>query len=307
MIPSEIQPEFFIVGAAKSGTTSLVHYLNQHDKIFIPEIKEPKYFSAADNVFPHMGPGDLGVDRKVCKSEQVYRALYADAGKKSLCGDASVDYLYFPDVAARLSRYNPKAKIIIILRSPIDRAYSAYMHMCRDGRESLDFGQALDSEAQRRADNWEFFWSYLTVGLYAKQIEAYLNVFDRSALHIIRYEDFKRDPVGSTAGVLRHLGLEASFVVDASVQHNISGAPKSKLLQSVLKRPNKIKSVAKSILPERLRKRLSREISKRNLRRETMTDEMRTYLEGYYMDDIKALEKITGIDCMSWLTYRTGA
>ena len=95
------RPNFFIVGAAKSGTTSLTNYLSKHPNIFIPKLKEPKFFSLQDNTFPHRGPGDNIVDKRVIKNLEEYERLFIPANDARAKGEASVDYLYFLKSAER--------------------------------------------------------------------------------------------------------------------------------------------------------------------------------------------------------------
>src|SRR3712207_4104321 len=127
-------PNFLVIGAMKSGTTALYYYLEQHPEIYMSPVKEPNFFSqenAADTV-THIG---------------TYEQLFKGASGKKAIGEASHSYLYEPRAAAEIRRYVPKVKLIAILRNPIDRAYSHFLHMVRSGTEPLDdFAQALREE-----------------------------------------------------------------------------------------------------------------------------------------------------------------
>lgn len=144
-------PNFFIVGAAKSGTTSLYHYLKQHPEIYMSPVKEPKYFLASINKFPHNGPGDIEVDKKIIRTWDEYLKLFSNASVEKCIGEASCGYLYYCElVAPSIKRISPEAKIIIVLRNPVERAFSAYCYLFREGRETLSFEEALKIEEERK-------------------------------------------------------------------------------------------------------------------------------------------------------------
>jgi hypothetical protein len=119
------KPNLFIAGAAKSGTTSLCKYLSQHPEIFLCYPKEPRYFSSKYKNFPHNGPGDYVADNFTIKEESKYIDLFKSIKHEKIIGEASLDYLYFSNSAYDIKKYSPNAKVIIILRNPIDRAFSA--------------------------------------------------------------------------------------------------------------------------------------------------------------------------------------
>src|SRR2546423_7757610 len=132
-----VMPNFFIVGAARSGTTSLDHYLNQHPEIYMAPRKEVNFFTA--DHFPLSGPGDERINRGVIDDVDHYAQLFERVAGERAIGEISVFYLCYPGTAERIKQAVPAAKIIIVLREPVERAYSAYMHLVRDGREQLGF------------------------------------------------------------------------------------------------------------------------------------------------------------------------
>ena len=165
-------PNFFLVGAAKAGTTAVYAYISQHPEIYLSPLKEPKHLSISANKFPHNGPGDKKVDDGIIKSREEYLNLFKDAENVKVVGESSADYLYFYNsVIPLIKTISPYAKILIMLRNPVDRAYSAYRHMLMDNRENLSFEKALKYEDQRRSRNYEFIWFYKDVGFYYKQVK----------------------------------------------------------------------------------------------------------------------------------------
>ena len=145
-------PNFLIVGAAKSGTTSLYHYLKQHPEIYMSPVKEPKFITAQFLSFPFKGIGDEKVEQNIVKSYNEYCNLFKDVSKEKIIGEASPDNLYFFEKAINIIIYHLKnPKIIIILRNPIERAFSAYMYFINCNREYLSFEEALKEEEKRRS------------------------------------------------------------------------------------------------------------------------------------------------------------
>jgi hypothetical protein len=201
-------PSLLIIGAQKSGTTSLFHYLAQHPRVLAPLGKEIHYF-------------DLNYGRGVnwYRRHFPYRQRLGD-GKLTL--DASPYYLIHPQVPARAAQLLPEAKLIAVLRNPVDRALSHYQHEVRYGRERLSFADALDQEPERLAGEEERLrsdpeyysfnhrhFSYLRRGLYHEQLLRWTQHFPREQLLVLQSERLFRDPVGATAAVYRFLGLDS--------------------------------------------------------------------------------------------------
>lgn len=229
-----LKPNIFIVGAARSGTTSLWQYLRQHPDIYMPEdelYKEPGYFAA---------PGvHMGFDN--------YMNIFPDdLDKYKFVGEASTAYLTDPTSAKRLFDFNPHAKIIILLRNPADRAYSLYNWMVQDGYEYANtFEEALSLEnirSGKQIPNWfepQYFWNYLYFqsGLYYEQVKRYLDFFGDNTL-IIQFEHFKRDTLNVCNMICSFLGLK-KHAFDVHV-HNPSRGVLSPKIQFLLRKLNDI-------------------------------------------------------------------
>ena len=149
-------PNFLIIGAMKSGTTALYYYLEQHPEIYMSPVKEPNFFSSQERENAAGAVARIGN----------YRDLFRGVSGETAIGEASHSYLYEPGAAAEIRRYAPEAKLIAILRNPIDRAYSHFLHMVRSGTEPLDdFAQALQEEAAG-IHKERTFQDYIGRGLY---------------------------------------------------------------------------------------------------------------------------------------------
>lgn len=293
-------PSFLIVGAAKCGTTSLHYYLKDHPNIFLPELKEPKFITSQFMKFPFCGPGDYEVERGLIKQYEGYIQIFSDAPANATVGEASADTLFFYENSIPIiKKFLGETKIVILLRNPIERAYSAYMHMIRDNRETLSFREALDSEEERMKQNWEFIWLYKQVGLYSEQVKAYLDNFEHVKIYL--FEDLKDDPQALLKDLFLFLNVDTTFVPkNLQERYNVSGIPKNKFMHWFLHNKS-IRSLFKPFIPEAKRREIMKKLKSNNLKKVSMFDEDRNYLKEYYQKDIKKLETLIDRDLSHWL------
>lgn len=208
-------PEFLIIGGQRCGTTSLYNYLGGHPSVRTPLVKEPHFFTG-------QWPRGTGWYRAQFALRPRRRAgRHGDPGRAQTF-EATPYYLFHPCAPERAARVLPDAKLIVLLRDPVERAYSHYQHSVRQGMESMSFPEALALEETRlhgeedrlRADsryhgtNHRVF-SYTSRGFYADQLERWLLHYPRESLLILRSEDLFADPAARFAEILRFLGLPA--------------------------------------------------------------------------------------------------
>lgn len=196
-------PDALIIGAMKSGTSSLHYYLTQHPQVIAPLRKEVHYF-----------------DLNFARGEPWYRANFGRADAPGLNIDSSPYYLFHPQVPQRAHALLPNARLIVLLRDPVRRAYSHYWHERDKGREPLSFEDAIAAEPERierdherlargeieRSEAHQFF-SYLARGRYAEQLERWLQFYPRQHLLVLRFEDLAREPLPVLNSTLDWLGL----------------------------------------------------------------------------------------------------
>lgn len=297
-------PNFFIVGAPKAGTSSLYEYLKQHPDIYMSAVKEPHYFCSHQFPAQFAGPGDDEFSRSVFREAAPYQQLFADRGERRIAGEASVFYLHYPDTAEKIRQWNPQAKVIAILRNPIDRAYSAYMHLVRDNRENLTFEQALRMEDQRIRNDWRPLWWYRELGRYSPQISRYQAQFDPDHFKVFLYEDLQDTP-SMMRHVLEFLGVDPHAPIDTSIRHNISGVPTSRKMYEFFANPHPVKEWAKSFLPNDMLRKLGHYGKRMALRREDMHPRTRRRLIDAYRDDIEHVQAQIGRDLSHWLEIRS--
>ncbi len=303
-------PNFLVIGAQKAGTTALYHYLNQHPQIFMSPVKEPHFFAFEGKELDFRGPYDREVlGHMVVSDEGAYRALFDGAGGERAWGEASSMYLYLEEAVERIKRHTPEARLIAVLRNPVERAYSSFLHMVRDGREPIpDFGKALEAEEERIKGNWSPIWHYRRMGFYYEQLVRYYEAFGLEQVKVRLYEDLDSDPLGVLRDIHGFLGVDPAFVPDVSARYNVSGVPKSKRLHALHKfllRQNPVKVVLKPFFPKKLRRRLVEgslnALRNRNLVKPPFPEEVRRALIGDYKEDVLKLQELIGRDLSRWL------
>jgi hypothetical protein len=185
-------PDFLVIGGQRCGTTSLHSYLAAHPQVRAATGKELQYFSL------HYGRG-----------ERWYRGHFPPSSPGTVSFEASPLYLFHPDAPSRVAATLPTGRFVALLRDPVERAWSHYLHTRSYGHEPLDFAGALAAEESRLStpDGWRRY-SYAARGRYAEQLSRWLAHVPRERLHVLRSEDLYADPAAVYAGVLEFLDLE---------------------------------------------------------------------------------------------------
>lgn len=300
-------PDFVLIGAAKSGTSALYSYLKQHPRIYLPDHQEPSFFAFEDEEIDFRGPGGTAasVNVNAVRTLSAYTALFEPAPPDAKLGDVSPVYLYWPAAAERVRRYIPSARIIASLRNPADRAYSSFMHACRENKEPLqDFASGLQAEPARIQDNWGFLWRYADMGHYLEQLKRYYDRLDPNQIKVILYDDFRDDPVAVCKELWHFLGIDPSFVPDTRLAHNVSGIPRSQRLHRVLDRQSRVGRLTRRVAPLVGRERLrswQTSLKNRNLQKLTAPEVVRRELLDSYRTEIVELQGLIGRDLSRWL------
>lgn len=298
-------PNTFIIGAAKSGTTSLYNYLGQHPEVFMCPVKEPRFFAYAENPPPMVGPGDKASNEAAGAVYTLddYRALFAGATAEPIVGEASPVYLYDESAPRLLHEHCPDATLIVILRNPIERAYSHYLHLFESGREPLeDFGAALDAEAERIEAGYEWSWHYQRMGFYSEQLSRYLDYFDRAQVQVYRFDQLKTDAVRFAQTVFRALDIDPSFVPDTGIRHRATGVPKLKWLHQFIGNPDHVlRRWSRLVLPKSVRDYILLSVKNANLEKPPLPGAARARLASAYRDDVQRLEGMLGRSFSDWL------
>jgi hypothetical protein len=296
-------PNFLIIGAAKSGTTSLWYYLHQHPQIYFAPIKEPRFFAFEGESVHFRGPGDDKWGREVVSTWDQYQALFRPPAHVRRIGEASNVYLYLASTAApRIAARLPQAKLLAILRHPVDRAYSNFLMLRGEGRESIkDFRTALRQEKKRLSDGWSPGWAYARRGFYADAIETYQRYFPASQLRFFLYDDLVRNPAQLFADIFSYLGVD-EFEPEVSHHHNVSTLPRSRSLAFYIHNRSPLSRTLRLFLPAPLRLVIHQRLRRANARRpDPLSPEVRDELLPMFSDDIKRAADLIGRDLSHWL------
>ena len=217
---SRVEPTFFMVGAARAGTTSMYDYLRAHPQIYMPPTvagKEPSYFC---DLTPPWATQ--------YRDFESYLTLFAKGRGRQAVGDGSTNYLVAPESAGRIRERYPHAKILMILRNPVARAHSLYRYICGWGFEDAStFEKGLAREAARLGNarfiaQWQLLYHaflYYHSGLYAEQVARYLEAFPREQVHIVLFDDLKKDLLGTVQGIYRFLGVDPAYEPDLDARN----------------------------------------------------------------------------------------
>ncbi|RCT53652.1 hypothetical protein DUZ96_10610 [Winogradskyella sp. KYW1333] len=290
--------DFFLVGAARCGTTTLYNYLNNSNDVFLPRVKEPNFFSEVDSPktedFKPPVPG-IKYHAKIINDVNVYNELYTEASNTQLKGDTSPSYIWDTNVAKRIFKHNPKAKLIISLRHPVDRAYSHYIMNYYTGVENASsFEEALDAPKNLV---WGSCNQYLEMGRYYNQVKAYYDVFPKEQIKVLIYEEWTKNLESEIKELFNFLGLMAEdSVFRTPVDSNKIEPLKKKALLNVL-RQNKIKALIKNVISqERIDALKSSFFGDNSKKIEKINPELRQELSLKFKEDIRQLSELTGVD-----------
>lgn len=301
-----VMPNFLIIGAAKSGTTALYSYLRQHPDIFMSSVKEPRFFAFEGEKLSFSGPKDHGerFNRETITDLKTYQSLFDGVAEEKAIGEASPAYLSSAEKASQSIRHHiPEVKLIVILRQPAERAYSAFLHTIRSGRETnMNFESVLRLEEKRTQNNWGAIWQHRRLGFYYEQLLPYYQRFPHEQIKVCLYDDLRSDSASLIQELLTFLEVDSTLNLDVSRRVNVSGIPRSTWLQKFLKvSDNPIRDMLKPLVPQKLRRSLVHKVKEANLIRPDLPEETRHRLTFEYKDDILKLQDLIQRDLSGWL------
>ena len=284
--------DFFIVGAPKAGTTSLYHYLSEHPQVEMSSQKEPDYFS--DKAIHEQG---MYYAKNRVNTLDKYESLFVQ--KESVVyGEASVSYLFYENVAEDIKKYNPNAKIIIMLRNPIERAFSHYLMDYRLGLISDSFENVL-AKISKHKNAHLFYQQYIEVSKYSKQIQRYLDFFEKDSILFIDYEDLKINVSKTVDQVYNFLHISTEFAADINTKHNTFTMPKNKVIRLIYSFVF-LRKILTFLFPTYLVKNIRVLLFKSDKKPELLK-ETRSLLKRIFNDDIKKLEEVLAKNYSKWI------
>jgi hypothetical protein len=293
------RPDFFIVGAPKCGTTALYDYLSQHPDVFVPPTKEIHFFGR-----------DLYSPTYLRDGEK-YLSLFAGARDEKRVGEASVWYLYSKQSAREIKEFSPEARIIIMLRNPVDMIYSLHSQRLYIGTEDIeDFAEALRAEPERKRglrlpQNPYLIEGlfYREVGKYTDQVQRYLDVFGRERVKVIVYDDFKSDTARIYGEACEFLEVDSGFRPDIRIV-NPNKRVRSKAVRALLDNPPPLlRTLGKPLTTRPFRHRFLKRLRRLNtnfVARPPLPAELRRELQSEFAPDVERLSRLLERDLTHW-------
>ena len=281
---------FLIIGAQKAGTTSLFNYLKQHPDIYFSEVKEVTYF-----VFDHL----------YNKGEKYYHSFFPNYKNQKAIGSAYVHMLPCAKCPQRVFAYNPAMKFVVILRNPIDRAYSSYYYALKNSWEKpeISFSDAFQIEKERiTAENYDL--TYFYNGLYHQHLSNWIKYFPRENFLILTQQELKSGTDKTMTKIFNFLGVE-NMLVDTNKKYNVASDVHSKSLQKLmLDKENKLVRMLGNIIPQKtkvfIRSKVFPLVYRANVKEneepvKPLDEKTRKTLSAYFENDLALLKKDFGI------------
>lgn len=302
------RPDFLVIGAPKAGTTALHAALAQHPDVFVSDPKEPKYFLCDQAPPPAWGgPGDKHSQQEWIWRADRYFPLFEPAGEHQLRGESTPFYLWSAGAHRRIAEALPDVKLVAVVRDPVDRAYSNWMHLWSDGLEpESDFVTAFEREDERVRAGWAPFWRYRELGRYGEQLRHLHAYVDPERILVVRYRDLIDQPGRTVDRVSRFLGIREGLV-DSIPRDNARGfvtpGPRANVFGPIVRAGARLGQFAP---PEVWRSIHPLSIAllgdSRSAHRPRLDTMRRQRLLESYVDDIALLGELTGQDFSDWLS-----
>lgn len=292
------KPNLFIVGAPKCGTSAMHSYLRQHPEIYMaPGTREPQYFGS-DIRFPWFPE----------LTEDSYLQIFSGENGEPLVGEKSTTYLASELAAAEIKAFSPGAYIVAMLRNPVDMIYSLHSQMLFQGYETIpDFHTALMARTDRPIDpydavpgtsnfNGRIYWE---ITRYAEQLQRYFDVFGREKVHVIIYDDLKRDTAAVYADTLRFLRVDPDFKPELAVVN-----PNKQYRSNLAARPpSLVRRVARAVMPKFLRRGVRAQITRFNISyqsRKVLDPDLRIKLQQEFAVEVERAGRLLDRDLSHW-------
>jgi hypothetical protein len=302
------RPDFLIIGAPKAGTTALHGALARHPEVFVSTPKEAKYFLCDDAPPPDWrGPGDKHSQQEWIWRRSEYEALFSDAPAGAARCESTPFYLWSYGAHRRIAELLPDVKLIAVVRDPIERAYSNWMHLWCDGLEpESDFMTAFGLERERVHRGFAPFWRYRELGLYGQQLRHLFEYVDPARVLVMRYRELIEDPRGAVDRACRFLGIatgRVSEIPSDNARTYVEPSWRTRTLGPVIRGGAWLGQFAPPQLWRRASPALIRQLRGRGeAHRPLLSEEHRSRLIDVFAEDIALLAELTGRDFSQWLS-----
>ena len=288
-----MEPNFFIVGAPKAGTTNISYYLNLHRKVFVSKLNEPYYFCKWDL------PNNFKRESMI-RDEVKYLELFKNAKTEKVIGEATPSYLHSPNSAYKIKERFPDSKIIISIRNPIERAHSGYFSNEFMRKDNLSFREMIDSHKKLMDKNEFYIYNILEPGFFSKHIKRFQDNFTSDKIKVIVFEDYVKNTEKSIESILEFLELDTDFEFTEQPKRGYR-IPKNKISKMTLENKT-IRKISTFFIPTVTRQQIGERFMLKETEKSVMSLKERNYLKEIYEDDVKKLEMLLHRD-LPWLDF----
>jgi len=297
-------PNFIISGFPKCGTTSLHYYLAEHPEIFMPKQKELHFFTNKILSRQTAGNGDKLALKTHIRNFNEYSKFFSPENKHKAVGETSPSYINYPELFNEIKNSLSSPKIIVLVRDPIKRAYSNYLHLVREDREQLSFEKAIKDEEKRKKLQFSDFWYYKFNSSYYEKVVKAKEVFPK--VLILTQEELTLKPEETIKKTYEFLEVNSDFRPTLlNKRYNPGGAYKNNIITRTIFKPSKIKSFIKrkiSVKPW-MKDILNAIIRKYKTKPKAINKKTEQELKKFFRKDVKSLEKI-GVETKLWGNYK---
>ena len=274
-------PDLFIVGAQRAGSTSIYDLLKRTEGVFMSQVKEPHYFSSISDKY---------LSPKPIRNKKKYLSLFRHARDNEIVGEASPTYLTDSKSSELIHRVIPNAKVVMILRDPVERAYSQYLLRVSSGK-TYSFSEAIKEALETKEDAYKKRIIY--DGLYYEGVKRFLGTFGTQNVKILLFEEFIKDPKKAIRDVLKFLRVKAEPPDYNVVPHNYLTVPRNKLSENLLNN-ELVRKIGKKILSQDKADYIVKGILGKKSVKPEMNLNDREFLSNFYREDVKKLEVLLG-------------
>ena len=313
-------PNFFIIGVVKGGTTSLYNYLQQHSDVYFSPIKETNFFSRFDideSKLIKEYASDIKIDLKKyfangmkevvhiahIKNIKDYNLLFSRVKNEKVIGEISNSYAICLHAVEEINKFNPNAKLLIMLRNPISRIWSQYLMNLREGKAlEEDFIKEIEKDFEKEDKGWGVNHQYLELGLYYEQIQRVFKYFPKEQFKIMFFEDYVKNTENVIHEICNYLEIDPNQNIDFNDRHNPASMPRSKLVNIFLVKTRLLKRLKDLMGRERRQKLKGLLYSTKDIPK--IKPEQRKYLIDFYQKDVENLSELLNTDLIEkWSFY----
>jgi len=315
----QVGPNFIVLGVAKGGTTSFHNYLQQHPDIYLTPIKETNYFArkALDpNKFrpAFKAASTIDVEKYVngdmqntvhmanVFSTEHYEKLYKNAGSAKALGEVCTSYFMVNESMLQIKEELPNAKVAVILRNPIERAFSGYVMAVKLGQIiNKDFLTAVKEDYNAQPKGYGITFNFLEGGLYADSLKLMFETFSEEQRKVVLYDNYSQDVSGTLKSFFKFIGVDANIDIDTSQKSNAGGMPRFKWLNYIAYQMGWARQMARNLLPKSIKQKLAKTMYKEGSK-PAMSANEKAWLIDFFRQDVNKTAKILGADLSHWLT-----